>query len=166
MSYDPEGLLATLNRHDVRYVVLGGLAAVIHGSALPTEDVDVSPERSEANLERLAVALRELGARLRTDREPDGVEFPCDAAFLAAQPTLVNLITDFGDLDLVFAPAGFPGGFDDLVAGAVELDVADGGPTLVAALDDVIAAKRAAGRTKDLASLPHLEALRDELGQG
>jgi hypothetical protein len=163
MSYDPEALLRTLNRHGVRYVVIGGVAAVAHGSALPTEDVDVTPERDPANLDRLAAALRELGARLRTDREPDGIEFPCDGEFLAAQHAVLNLTTTSGDLDLVFSPAGFSGGYEELVGGAVRIDLGDGAATLVASLQDVITAKRATGRTKDLAALPHLEALLDEL---
>lgn len=163
MTYDPEALLRTLNRHGVRYVVIGGLAAVAHGSALPTEDVDITPDREQGNLDRLSAALRELGARLRVDREPDGVDFPCDGGFLAAQHSVLNLSTDAGDLDLVFAPAGFTDGYEGLVAGAVSIDLGDGEATLVASLRDVVAAKRAAGRAKDLAALPHLEALLDEL---
>lgn len=163
MSFDPERLLRTLNGHGVSYVLIGGFAAVAHGSILPTEDVDISPSTERANLDRLAGALREVGARIRTDNEPGGVEFPCDGAFLAAQPLMLNLVTAFGDLDLTLAPAGFPNGYDDLAGRAVVIDVGDGAATRVAALDDVITSKRAAGRTKDLAALPYLEALADEV---
>ena len=75
---------------------------------------------------------------------------------------MLNLTTDLGDIDLTIAPAGFPRGYDDLVGDAIAIDVGDGAATLVAALDDVIASKRAAGRAKDLAALPYLEALRQE----
>jgi hypothetical protein len=162
MSFDPERLLAVLNRHRVAYVIVGGLAAVAHGSTLPTEDVDVVPARGRDNLDHLAAALRELGARLRTEHEPAGVEFPCDGAFLAAQTTMLNLVTDFGDVDLVLAPAGFPGGYDDLIDHAAAIDLGDGVMTHIASLDNVIASKRAAARTKDLAALPYLEALLQE----
>lgn len=165
MSFDPEQLLHVLNRHGVAYVIVGGIAAVAHGSTLPTEDVDVTPARSRANLDRLAAALRETNARLRSEREPDGVEFVCDGAFLGAQSTILNLVTDLGDVDLVIAPAGFPRGYDDLVGNAVAIDLGDGTSTRVASLADVIRSKRAAGRAKDLAALPYLDALAREVAR-
>lgn len=163
MSYEPERLLQTLNRHGVAYVVVGGLAAVAHGSTLPTEDVDITPARDRPNLDRLGAALRELNARLRTEHEPEGVAFPCDGAFIAAQPLMMNLVTDVGDVDLTLAPSGFPTGYDELVSRSVSIDVGDGAATHIAALDDVIRSKRAAGRKKDLAALPYLEALAQEI---
>lgn len=158
---DTRRLIATLNRHDVRYVLVGGMAAVAHGSPLPTEDVDITPARDPANLERLAAALRELDARLRTG-DSDGVAFPVSAAFLAAQPHMLNLTTDAGDLDLVITPAGFPAGYEALVGDAVALDLGDGVFTLVASLSDVIRSKEVAGRDKDRRTLPYLHALREE----
>lgn len=163
MTYRPDELLRMLNRHGVRYVVVGGTAAVAHGSPLPTEDVDVSPATDRPNLDRLAAALTEVGARIRTVRDPEGVAFPVDGGFLAALPRMLNLTTMLGDLDIVLAPAGFPDGYRDLRTRAVEIDLGDGRPTLVAALDDVIRSKRTANRTKDVAALPYLEALADEI---
>ena len=159
MTFDPEHLLQVLNRHRVSYVIVGGLAAVAHGSTLPTEDVDVTPTRDRDNLDRLAAALREVGARLRTEHEPAGVEFPCDGEFLSANSSILNLVTDLGDIDLVIAPAGFPRGYDDLVGQAMVIDLGDGLVTHIAALEDVITSRRAAGRAKDLAALPYLDAL-------
>ena len=162
-DFDPERVLRTLHRHDVDFVLVGGLAAVVHGSTLTTADVDIAPDRSSENLERLAAALRELGARIRTDAEPDGVPFPVDAGFLANQPSLLNLITDAGDVDLTFALAAFPEGYPALRPGAAVVELVPGQPTSVASLDDVIESKRAAGRDKDRAALPYLEALRAEI---
>ena len=152
-----------LNRHGVVYVIVGGLAAIAHGSTLPTEDVDVRARtRSrEPGSPRRGVARD--GARLRTEHEPAGVEFPCDGAFLAAQPTMLNLVTDLGDIDLTIAPTGFPRGYDDLIDDAIAVDLGDGVMTRIASLDDVISSKRAAGRAKDLAALPYLEALQQEV---
>ena len=79
---DPEALFCALDRHGVAYVLIGGLAATLHGSALVTNDADITPRRDRDNLDRLAAALRELNARLRTSTEPDGVSFPCDAELL------------------------------------------------------------------------------------
>lgn len=166
MSFDFERMLSTLQRHRVKYVLVGGMAATVHGSVLPTEDVDITPARDRRNLERLAAALRELNARIRTEGEPDGVDFPLNGAFLAAQPLMLNLTTDAGDLDLALLPAGFPTGFDGLVDRAVEVELGDGLVSLVAALDDVIASKRAADRAKDRAALPYLEALADDIASG
>jgi hypothetical protein len=101
-----------LDRHRVLYIVVGGLAAVLHGSPLPTVDVDICPSREPANLDRLAAALAEFDARIRTPDSPEGVRFPRDGAFLA-NVELLNLVTRYGDLDLTFSPAGTEG-FADL----------------------------------------------------
>jgi hypothetical protein len=159
-------MLGTLQRHRVAYVLIGGMAATAYGSVLPTEDVDITPARDRRNLDRLAGALRDLHARIRMGSEPDGVEFPCDGAFLAAQPPMLNLTTEAGDLDLTAFPAGFPDGFDRLASHAIEVDFGDGVVALVASLDDIITSKRAADRSKDRAALPYLEALADEIARG
>jgi hypothetical protein len=166
MTFDFERIVSTLSRHRVAYVLVGGAAAVAHGSTLATDDVDITPARDRRNLDRLAAALRELGARIRTSNKPKGVEFPCDGAFLATIPTMLDLTTNAGDLDLTLAPAGFVGGYDALAPRAVEVDFGDGVNVLVAALDDIIRSKRAANRAKDKAALPYLEALADEIARG
>lgn len=158
----PRELLATLEAHGVRYVVIGGLAAVLHGSPTVTGDADVFPERSVDNLERLAAALREMNARIRTTSEPDGLDFACDAGFLSRMK-MVNLTTDFGDFDLSFEPAGFSG-YDELAEHAVEVPIGSM-KVRVASLADVILSKETANRPKDHATLPILKALQDELEQ-
>ena len=65
----------------MEFVLIGGMAAVLHGDVGVTVDVDVVPDRAAANLERLARALRTLGARIRTEGEPDGLAFDCSAQF-------------------------------------------------------------------------------------
>ena len=164
MTFDPRVICRVLNDHGVRYVVVGGFAAVVHGSPLPTADVDVVPDRDDANLERLAGALAELGARLRTAAGP--VDAPLDAGFLAAMPLMVNLTTAHGDLDIAFEPTGPRRGFAEWDADATDVVIADGLSIRVASLDAVIDSKRAAGRLKDERALPYLESLRDELGRG
>ena len=101
MALDLGRILAVLNRHRVAFVLIGGLAAVYHGSPFPTEDADIAPDTDHANLARLAETLRELNARVRTEAVPEGVPFACDAEGLAAAETW-NLVTDAGDLDLSF----------------------------------------------------------------
>ena len=163
-DFDPVRILAALHRHQVDFVLVGGLAATAHGSPLLTGDVDITPNRRSDNLGRLAAALRDLGACLRTDREPEGVPFPVDAAFLAAQPLMLNLVTLAGDLDLTFAPSAFPGGYDQLLPNAVQVRIVEEADTAIASLGDIIRSKEAANRDKDVAALPYLRALQKELG--
>jgi len=153
MELDLARLLEALDRHKVAYVLIGGLAAVYHGSPFPTEDADITPQTDRANLERLAAALVELDARIRTDAEPAGLPFTCDADSLAALET-VNLTTAAGDLDLTFEPAG-TAGYDDLRRDATRTDLY-GVTVQIASLADVIRSKQAANRPKDQRVLPTL----------
>ena len=72
-------ILATLLEHRVRFVLIGGLAAVAHGSPFPTEDVDITPDVSRDNLGRLSGALDELRARIRTEAADESLPFTRDA---------------------------------------------------------------------------------------
>lgn len=161
MKFDPVAICRVLSEHGVKYVVLGGFAAVIHGSSLPTEDIDVIPSRDMENLGRLADALKTMNAAIRTSDGP--VHTRIDAAFMTNMPNMLNLVSDHGDVNLVFSPAG---GLSDLEEWSQRADSAQLEPGLVvavAALDDIIASKSAANRLKDQRSLPYLESLRDEL---
>lgn len=106
-EFVPERILGVLVEHDVKFVLIGGMGAVAHGSHLLTEDVDVTPEASRVNLDRLADALRALDARIRHPDIPAGPAFSCDGTSLAAA-TFWDLTTRFGDLDLSFTPRGRP----------------------------------------------------------
>ena len=161
--FQPRLVIDTLNRRGVRYVLIGGVAATLHGSPLRTGDTDVCPDVRPDNLVNLAAALRDLNARIRTEGAEGGLAFSCDAAFLS-RVELLNLETDAGDVDLAYAPAG-TSGYDDLVNGAVRFDL-EGVTAPVAALRDIIRSKTAANRPKDLASLPILEELARKLGAG
>lgn len=158
--FDPARLLALLATHQVDFVLIGGLAGALHGSPAATNDADICPSRASDNLERLAAALVELDARIRTETEPDGLAFDRSPEFLG-MVELLNTTTIAGDLDIAFAPTGTDG-YDELAERAVEFEI-DDLRVWVASLDDVIHSKRTAARPKDLATLPLLEALRDEL---
>ncbi len=82
VSLRAEQIIAILERHQVRYLIIGGLAAVLHGSPIVTVDADICPAQDVENLRRLAQALKDLRARLRVEREPEGVAF--DQLFQAA----------------------------------------------------------------------------------
>jgi hypothetical protein len=158
----PQEIFDVLARHAVDYVLIGGLAATLHGSSALTNDADICPDPSPENLERLAAALREMKARVRNEAEPDGVAFAADSDFLRRMQ-LVNLTTRFGDFDIAFQPAGSQG-YEDLVGDAIEMEI-DGTVVRVASLADIIRSKEAANRPKDRATLPVLYALEDEIAR-
>jgi hypothetical protein len=157
---DPDCLFRTLAAHDVEYVLVGGLAGVLHGSSAMTNDADILPSKEPGNLDRLAHALRALDARIRVPDPPDGVPFDPHPALLATM-SMLNLTTRCGDLDLTFAPAAL----DDYRAvreRSVVFELA-GCEVHVASLADIIRSKEVAGRPKDHATLPILRALQEEI---
>jgi hypothetical protein len=159
-EFRPERILEVLGAHDVDYIMIGGLAAAVHGSDLVTGDLDITPATGDGNLARLSRALDDLDARVRTDDAPDGLPFPHNAQSLT-RGTVWNLVTNAGDLDLAMMPSGTRG-YDDLKRDAIALAIL-GVPTRVAALADIIRSKEAAGREKDRAALPMLRRLQAEI---
>ncbi len=161
-EFDPIALLRVLVRHRVDFVLIGGVAARLRGAPLLTQDLDITPSMDPANLSRLTAALEDLGARLRTATDPEGVALPPDPELLAAG-TIWTLATRHGDLDLVMAPAGTKG-YPDLArsAEAVTVSLRPRLEVDVASLADVIRSKEAAGREKDRAALPLLRRTLEE----
>jgi predicted nucleotidyltransferase len=157
VALDVERLLRLLDAHGVLYILIGGLAARLHGSPDLTEDIDITPERSRENLTRLAGALKKIHARCRGAED---VEWPIDARGLATADVF-TLTTDLGMLDLCFRPAGVQT-YEQLLANADTFDVF-GVKVAVASLDDIIASKTAAARNKDLRALPTLRRLQERL---
>jgi hypothetical protein len=153
---DLHRLLEVLDRNGVGYVMIGGMAAVIHGSPFPTEDVDITPAPTRDNLERLSTALRELDARIRVEGVENGLPFDHSADSLGAVRSW-DLTTRFGDLDLSFVPSG-TSGYTDLSRDARRLELF-GVMVQVASLADVVRSKQAANRPKDQRVLPTLREL-------
>jgi hypothetical protein len=159
-EFRPKSILQTLNAHEVDFVLIGGLAGMAHGSSYPTLDVDIAYARDRANLERLAAALRELGATLRG--APKDLPFLSDARTLEAGAHF-TFSTPYGSLDILDTPDGAPP-YDQLKAAAVRAEI-DGEPVLVASLDHLIAMKERADRTKDRLMATEYRSLSDELRQ-
>jgi hypothetical protein len=139
---------------EVEFVVIGGVSAILHGSARVTFDIDVCYSRDRSNLKRLAAALAPFHPR------PQG--FPAELPFVWDETTLRNstvltLQTDLGEIDLLAEVAGL-GGWDEVSARSVKIDAFDRTISILD-LPSLIQAKRAAGREKDLAALPELESL-------
>jgi hypothetical protein len=159
IPYEPDRLLEVLERHTVRYVVIGGFAAVLRGSPYDTRDVDLTPDPGTRNLRRLAEALRELEATIRIEpgMKPRDLSFEPD--FLRRFQNLA-LVTVHGNLDICLTPDGTRG-YSDLKRGANRERITPTVEISVASLADVIRSKQAAGREKDRVQLPTLRLLRE-----
>lgn len=151
-----EAALRVLTEADVQFLVVGAFAAVAHGSSQVTRDLDICYARTPENLRRLASALAPYHPRLR------GVEqrlpFVLDAQTLSHGMNF-TLETDLGDIDLMGQLSGV-GGYNDLLKDAKKVRLYET-ELQIASLDSVIRSKRAAGRPKDLNSIPELEALKE-----
>lgn len=159
---DPECLFKVLDDHGVDYVLIGGLAAVLHGSTVLTNDADICAHHEPTNLARLRSALLDLQAHIRSEDSPDGVAFDPHPALLGSV-SMLNMTTRCGDLDLTFAPPALDD-YASLAESAVVMDLG-GVAVRVAALSDIIRSKAAADRPKDRAVLPILRALQDEIAR-
>ncbi len=154
---DFERLVAALAEAEVEFVIVGGLAATVHGSARLTQDIDVVYGRSTGNIERLVSALSPLQPYLRG--VPAGLPFDWSRSTIERGLNF-TLTTTAGDIDLLGEITG-GGRYEDLVAHAIELELF-GYPCLTLDLPWLIRVKRAAGRPKDLEVIAELEALLDE----
>jgi hypothetical protein len=139
----------------VDFVVIGGIAMVLHGSARVTRDLDICFAPDDTNLELLGGVLVELNARRRGVDED--VPFVPDGRTLRGIDIL-TLTTDAGWLDLQRSPSGAPA-YGELRARANRVEV-DGMGVLVASLDHLASMKRAAGRPVDQIDLEEIEVIR------
>lgn len=154
---DLNALLAPFVRHDVDFVLIGGMAGIAHGSSYPSFDLDLAYSRRTGNIKRLVAALGELDIRLRGA--------PPELQFLLDERTIENgsnftFVTAHGDLDVLGDIAGVKD-FSELTEGAVERNVA-GFPIKVASIDSLISMKRAANRPKDRNMLEDYLVIADE----
>lgn len=148
-------LLRRLVERGVDFVVIGGIAAVLHGSARNTFDLDICFATDDVNLAALGDVLTALSARLRGVDE--NVPFVPDGRTLR-QAELLTLVTSLGELDVLAHPTGAPT-YGELRRNADRYDLG-GFNVSVASVDDLIAMKQATGRAKDLLDIEELEAIK------
>ena len=156
--FDARALFAALTRHDVAYVIVGGIAVQAHGGQRLTQDLDIAASMESENLMRLERALHDVDARIlgpdghRSDSTPS-------AAMLGSGDQW-RLITPHGRLDVIALPDHL-GPFEEMRARA--LNVALGDLTVpIASREDLLAMKRASDRPQDLEDARLLESLGDE----
>jgi hypothetical protein len=157
---DYRAILERLNESGVDFIVIGGLAALAHGSARFTQDVDVVYRRTPENYARLVEALTPLNPYLRG--APPGLPFRWNKETIRHGLNF-TLTSTLGDLDLLGEVAG-GGGYDQLLP-ASEFFEPYGVRCRVVSLDKLIDLKRAAGRVKDLEAIAELEALAEEIAK-
>jgi predicted nucleotidyltransferase len=150
-------LLRLLATHGVEFIIIGGAAAVLHGSSRLTEDLDVVYRRSPENIARLVQALR--------DQSPYPRGAPLGLPFRWSEATVrmglnVTLTTALGPLDLLGEVTG-GGRYEDLLDHYIPVEVA-GVACRCLDLETLIRVKRAAGRPRDLEVIAELEAIREE----
>jgi predicted nucleotidyltransferase len=157
---DFQSVFRALASADVRFIVIGGIAAVLHGTARITYDVDVVYARDRENLRRVVAALKPFAPYLRGVAK--GLPFVWD------EQTVLNglnftLETTIGDIDLLGEVAG-GGSYSELLPDS-EPAMAFGFACRVVTLEKLIHLKRAAGRPKDLEPIAELQALLEEKRQ-
>lgn len=154
---DFSGLLRGLLEARVDFIIVGGVACNVHGSARATFDVDIVYARTADNIDRLVGTLAPFHPYLRG--APPGPPFILDAKTMQAGLNF-TLVTSLGDIDLLGEVAG-GGTYDELLPATLELDLF-GFRCRCVTLQALIQLKRAAGRTKDLEVIAELEAIAEE----
>jgi predicted nucleotidyltransferase len=159
VTVDILAFVRALADEHVDYIIVGGVAANIHGALRTTLDLDIAYSRSPANISRLVRALIPYSPYLRG--APAGLPFKWDEATVSRGLNF-TLTTSLGDLDLLGEVTG-GGRYEDLVGRAEPIEL-EARRCWVVTLPTLIALKRAAGRPRDHQSLAELEALLEERG--
>ena len=144
--FDPLPVIRSLGAHRVDFILIGGLAAVLQGSPLPTYDIDIAPAPAVGNPVRLEAALAEL--------EANALTAVGDVRQALADRADLSFRTPFGYIDLHHRPAGL-GNYAALRRNALSLYLEPELTVLVSPLRDIIRSRVAAG---DNRQLPALEA--------
>ncbi len=151
-------ILRLLKEHGVPFVVIGGYAAVVHGSPLPTYDIDVCAPVDPVNASRIVEAVQSLNPKWR-DRPDLPIVRPDDPNLQSIKN--LYFVTSAGRLDVLGTVSGV-GDFNAVVERSVRKTI-EGIEYDFLNLDALIDAKKAAGRGKDLQAVLYLESVRDEL---
>lgn len=156
---DAERILRALAEHEVDYVLIGALAVLIHGYGRATNYADLIPAPNPANLERLATALRSLGARVLNPGE-EGTEI---SAAMLPKAAIWQFVTRDGGIDVMHE---VPGGrsYAELSDRAFHVRLGDIDVPVVG-LDDLIQMKLARGRPLDMADVAALTDPDADLGE-
>lgn len=149
-------LLSVLTKNEVDFILVGGLAAIVHGSARVTYDIDIVYKRDQPNHAKLVRALAPFAPYPRG--APPGLPFSWSPETIGMGLNF-TLHTSMGDIDLLGEIPG-NGTFTTLATHALTVSI-DGTSVKVVDLPTLIRLKRASGRPKDFEQLAELEGIRD-----
>ncbi|MFN2467668.1 MAG: hypothetical protein ABR521_05985 [Gaiellaceae bacterium] len=164
---DIPAILATLVKHEVELIVIGGVAVGHHGYVRSTKDIDIVPEPSDENLERLWHALSEMEAEplLLADFRPQDLPVPFTLDSLHDHGSW-DLATKFGRVDIlqyVFGKLETADDYEGLAERAHEAHF-DFGAVLFTGYEDLLDFKTLAGRDQDLIDIRALREARGDIG--
>jgi hypothetical protein len=154
-TFNPTAILQELIRHHVEFVVIGGLAMIVHGSCYLTRDLDICYARSPDNIAALAAAVAKFQPYLRG--APPGLPFRFDVRTIQAGLNF-TLTTTEGGVDFLGEVSGL-GGYEQVQAQSVEATLF-GLRCRVLSVEGLIVAKKAANRPKDQSHVFELEELK------
>lgn len=155
------GYLSLLADHSVEYLIVGGVGSRIQGAATTTQDLDIMPEPSLANLERLAVALSSPSTRFKQSNSREYLPHPEVSVTEFTTADISSFDTSYGVIDVLMELPGV-GSFDVVRKNAKRYDF-NGRVLIVANLDDIILSKETADRAKDWRAMDALYEARDRL---
>ena len=159
VSANFEKLLPVLVHSGVDFILIGGVAGIVHGAARATYDVDLVYSRMDENIVRLAHALAPYRPYLR-DAEPD-LPFSWDDKTIRSGLNF-TLTTELGDVDLFGEVSGGPGSYEDLLMHSIKVK-AFGVRFKCIDLPTLIQIKEASGRAKDHEAIAELRVLLEEM---
>jgi len=148
--FAPERVIEALNRADVRYVVVGGLAVGAHGVVRATRDLDLVPDPDPANMDALAHALEMLGAEHPISGRLTGQAL--------SRPVSMKLVTHAGEVHVLNRMPATPP-FAELARDALEVELEHGVAAPVCSLRHLRQMKSASGRPRDAVDLAELDEL-------
>lgn len=161
MKNDYQKLIPQLSRNAVKFIIIGGVAAIVHGSSRATFDLDIVYARDEENIVRVVKALQPYSPYLRG--APPGLPFSFEKETIQKGLNF-TLTTTLGDVDLLGEVIG-GGSYEDLLPHSEEIEVF-GTTCLCLGLEHLIEIKRAAGRPRDFEAIAELEAILEERDKG
>lgn len=155
---DLENLLKILLNHNIDFVVIGGLAAILHGSSVVTQDIDICTPLSAENIDKIRNCLREYHPFHRmTSPKLSFMKIPEKGKSLKN----LYLETDIGTLDMLTEVTGL-GNFKEVQKHAIEVEIFDQ-KCKVLSIDALLEAKQRMGRDKDKAVIKELNVIREKI---
>lgn len=150
-------ILDALLEHQVEYIIIGGVALMLHGSTRMTADIDILYSRSRENIHRLVEAIKPFGPKLRLARDAKPVDFPFDEQTIWNGANFTLWTPDF-DIDLLASTEDLPS-YDAVLPESELIETNRGRTFRILSLDALLRIKRRLNRVKDQLALPEIEAL-------